>query len=140
MNHKYLFIGLEPITGDPQFSTIDLDFNNYKSNPAYSALSSSQIQDNTTFSFISAFGTQMDIVDNARAKAMYIQGKRIRISSQKKQPISLFGVFVYNDNGAMLPMDKRNARSSSVYQGHTADKAIKIKYEKDSWMICQSIS
>lgn len=140
MNHKYLFIGLEPITGDPQFSTIDLDFNNYKSNPVYSSLSSGQIQENTIFSFISAFGTQMDIVDNARAKAMYVQGKRIRISSQKKQPISLFGMFVYNDAGVLFSMDRRNAKSSSVYQGRTADKAIKIVSENSSRNINQAIA
>jgi hypothetical protein len=138
-NKKNLFIGLEPITGEPQFSTIDLSFDNYKSNPVYSPLSYTQIQDNTTFSFISAFGTQMNIIDNARAKAIYIEGNRIRISSQKKQPISLFGVFVYNDTGSLIQMNNSNAKSSSVFQGRTADKAIKIVNENSSRNINQAI-
>jgi hypothetical protein len=139
-NKKFLFIGLEPITGDPQFSTIDFSFNNYKSNPIYSNLSSSQIQDNTIFSFISAFGTQMDIIDKAHTKTTYIEGNRIKISSQQKQPISLFGIFIYNDTGNLLTMHSNNAKSSSVFQGRTADKAIKIFSENSSRNINQAIS
>ena len=144
MSHKYLYLGLEPTTGNAQFSTIDLDFDNYKSNPntniIYSSLSTTQIQDNTLFSFISTFGTQMDIIDKAKAKGMYILGNRIRISSQKKQPISLFGVFIYSDTGALYPLTASNAKSSSVYQGHTADKILKIVSENSSRNINQAIA
>jgi len=139
MNNKYLFMGLEPIQGDAQFSTIDFDFDNYKSNPIYSILSYNQLQDNTMFSFISTFGTQMDIIDNAKKKPMIVSGNRIRISSQAKQPLNLFGVFIYDDVGNLISMSANNASSSSVYQGHTAEKAIKIVSENSSRNINQAI-
>jgi len=139
MNKKYLFLGLEPTQGDAQFSTIDFDFDNYKSNPIYSILSYSQIQDNTNFSFISTFGTQMDIIDNAKKIPNVVSGNRIRISSQAKQPLNLFGVLIYDDIGNLISMSENNANSSSVYQGHSAAKAIKIVSENSSRNINQAI-
>jgi len=140
MSNKYLFLGLEPITGNPQFSTIDLDFNNYKANAIYNLLSDTQIQANSTFSFISTFGTQMDIIDKSLNTNLIVKGNRIRISSQKKQPISLFGVFVYNKAGSLFIMNSKNATSSSVYQGHTASKALRIVSENSSRNINQAIA
>jgi hypothetical protein len=58
-------MGLEPTTGNPQFSTIPLDNNSYRSEYPFNQLYDSQIKQNTTFSFISTFGTQMDIIDKA---------------------------------------------------------------------------
>jgi hypothetical protein len=140
MSNKYLFMGLEPIMGNPQFSTIDFDFNNYKAIPIYNILSDTQIQDNSTFSFISTFGTQMDIIDKSLNTNLIVKGNRIRISSQKKQPINLFGVFVYNKAGSLFIMNSKNATSSSVYQGHTASKALRIVSENSSRNINQAIA
>jgi hypothetical protein len=140
-SNRYLYLGLEPITGDAQFSTIDLDFNNYKANTVYSnELSEVQFQDNSTFSFISAYGTQMDIIDKANDTQLTVKGKRIRISSQTKQPLNLFGVFVYNKAGTLYSMNARNASSSSVYQGRTASKALRIVSENSSRNINQAIA
>lgn len=140
MNNKYLFMGLEPVKGDAQFSTIDFDFDNYKSNPAYSVLSYSQIQDNTTFSFISTFGTQMDIIDKVKPKSEYVQGNRIRISTQKKQPITISGVFIYDNTGKVINTDRTKATSSSAYQNHGGSNAIKIVSENSSRNINQAIN
>ncbi len=63
MNGRYLYMGLEPKTGDSQFSTIPLDNNAYKSEYPFNQLSDNQIKQSTMFSFISTFGTQMDIID-----------------------------------------------------------------------------
>ena len=62
-NDKYLYIGLEPSIGVSQFSTIDLDNNNYKSSLAFRDLSNDEITNGTQFTFISSFGTQMNILD-----------------------------------------------------------------------------
>jgi hypothetical protein len=139
LNSKYLFIGLEPSLGDAQFSTINLDFDNYKKNPLYSNISSSQVQDNTTFTFISTFGTQMDIIDKAKKIPSAVSGNRIRISSQAKQPLNLFGVFIYSNQGNLIPIKTQYATSSSVYQGHSADVALKIVTENSSRNINQAI-
>ena len=65
MNGRYLYMGLEPKTGNPQFSTIQLDNRAYRSEYPFSQLNDSQINQSTTFSFISTFGTQMNIIDKA---------------------------------------------------------------------------
>ena len=65
-NNKYLYIGLDPNNGNAQYSTIDLD--NYKNSQLsniYNQLTDDQINDNTTFTFISTFGTHLDVLDNA---------------------------------------------------------------------------
>lgn len=141
-NKKFLYMGLEPVLGEAQFSTIDLDFDNYKSNPIYntSTILPSQIQENTTFTFISTFGTQMDIIDKAKKLPNSISGNRIRISSQAKQPLMLFGIFVYSDAGSLISMTKDNAKASSINFGHTADKVFKIVNENSSRNINQAIN
>ncbi len=137
MNNRYLFLGLSPSRGEAQFSTIDLDFDNYKKQESlkriYSSLSQTQIDDNTTFTFISTFGTQMNIIDEEqnKLKPLFVTGNRIRISSQANQPISLFGIFVYDDTGRLISsmadtQNKKLASSSSIYQGHKASNALKI--------------
>lgn len=63
MNGRYLYMGLEPNTGNAQFSTIQLDNNAYRSEYPFNQLSDNDIKESTTFSFISTFGTQMDIID-----------------------------------------------------------------------------
>lgn len=60
-NNTYLFIGQEPKEGIPVLSTINL--NNYKYDPAYIDISASELENKTDFSFISTFGTQLDIID-----------------------------------------------------------------------------
>lgn len=64
MNARYLYMGLEPNTGNAQFSTIQLDNKAYQSEYPFSQLSDDEIRQSTTFSFISTFGTQMDIINN----------------------------------------------------------------------------
>jgi len=63
MNGRYLYIGLEPKTGNPQFSTIPLDNGVYRSEYPFNSLSDNEVRQSTTFSFISTFGAQMDIID-----------------------------------------------------------------------------
>ena len=53
--------------------------------------------------------------------------------------LNLFGVFIYNDVGSLISMSANNTNSSSVYQGHSADKAIKIVSENSSRNINQAI-
>jgi hypothetical protein len=64
MNARYLYMGLEPNTGNAQFSTIKLDNGAYRTEYPFSQLTDDEIRQNTTFSFISTFGTQMNILDN----------------------------------------------------------------------------
>ena len=62
-NNKYLYIGLDPKQGYAQFSTIDLDNNNYKNNEVFKIMSQDDISNATQFSFISSFGTQLNVID-----------------------------------------------------------------------------
>ena len=64
-NNKYIYVGLEPKQGYSQFSTIDLDNNNYINNkhPIFSQLSQDDVDNATTFSFISSFGTNLNVID-----------------------------------------------------------------------------
>jgi hypothetical protein len=52
-NTKYLYLGLEPRTGESVFSTVD----------AKTAYDNGDGNNNSTFSFISAFGTQLNLID-----------------------------------------------------------------------------
>jgi len=64
MNHKYLYVGLKPNTGQPQFSTIALDGNRYKTEQYYfNMINDDTINLNSSFTFISTYGTQLDIID-----------------------------------------------------------------------------
>ena len=64
MNGRYLYMGLEPNTGDPQFSTIPLDNGAYKTEFPFNQITESQATGGSTFTFISTFGTLMNIIDN----------------------------------------------------------------------------
>lgn len=149
-NSKYLYVGLQPITGESQFSVIDLDFANYKTNPIYSQMTDDQIAANTTFTFISTFGTQMDIIDRGGSSgAKYVVGNRVRISSAPGQPIYLFGIFIYGESGNILNLPPTSdtasgasaaASSSSVYQGHVAGNAMKIVGENRNRNINNAIN
>lgn len=65
MNGRYLYMGLEPKTGNAQFSTILLDDKAYQTEYPFNQLNENQIKQSTTFSFISTFGTQMNIIDKS---------------------------------------------------------------------------
>jgi hypothetical protein len=64
MNNKYLYIGLKPVNGEPQFSSIALDNNAYKNQGIYNYIPDNIIKMNSTFSFISTYGTHMDNIDD----------------------------------------------------------------------------
>lgn len=68
MNGRHLYIGLEPKTGNTEFSTIPLNNGAYHSEYPFNQLNDDQINQSTTFSFISTFGTQMDIIDKESSK------------------------------------------------------------------------
>jgi len=61
-NGQYLYVGLDPINGTAQFSTININ------EPTLNIPNTPNIQlldDNTTFTFISTFGTQINIIDSS---------------------------------------------------------------------------
>ena len=62
--NTYLFINQEPREGIIDFTTIDLDNNNYKNDPAFSDISQEEINNRTTFSFIPSFGTHLNVIDD----------------------------------------------------------------------------
>ena len=61
-NGKSLYLGLDPIQGTSQFSTVNIV--NYTQHPAFSNLTQSQIEDGTSFTFISTFGANLNIINN----------------------------------------------------------------------------
>ena len=63
-DNKYLIITQEPREGLVEFSNIDIDNNNYLNDPAFNDLEKDELENRTNFSFISSFGTQLDIIDN----------------------------------------------------------------------------
>jgi hypothetical protein len=62
-NNTYLFASNEKNDGIIDFSTIDLNNNYYLNDPAFAYLSQEELENRTNFSFISSFGTQLDIID-----------------------------------------------------------------------------
>ena len=63
LNKKYLYVGIDPNISISQFSTIDLDNNKYMQHPIFKQLSQADINNGTIFTFISSFGTNLDIID-----------------------------------------------------------------------------
>jgi hypothetical protein len=59
----HLYVGQEPRDGNIEFSTVDLNNNNYTRDPAFQSLAPGELENRTTFNFISTFGTQLNIVD-----------------------------------------------------------------------------
>ena len=62
-NKKYLYIGIDPLINISQFSTIDIDNNKYMKHPIFKQLSKNDINNGTLFTFISSFGTNLNIID-----------------------------------------------------------------------------
>jgi len=59
-DYTYLIITQEPSEGLVEFSSINVD--NYASDPAFGDLDATELANRTNFSFISSFGTQLDII------------------------------------------------------------------------------
>lgn len=59
----YLIITQEPREGLVEFSSINLD-NNYRNDPAFGDLDEYELNNRTDFTFISTFGTHLDIIAN----------------------------------------------------------------------------
>lgn len=63
-DNTYLIITQEPREGLVEFSSINLDNNNYLNDPAFRDLDQNELNNRTNFTFISSFGPQLDIIDN----------------------------------------------------------------------------
>jgi hypothetical protein len=62
--NTYLFISQDPKEGFAEFTTIDIDNDNYKNDPAFSDIARDELDNRTNFSFIPSFGTHLNIIDN----------------------------------------------------------------------------
>ena len=62
-NNTYLLISQESREGLVEFSSINLDNNKYLNDPAFKTMEKYELDNRTDFSFISSFGTQLDIID-----------------------------------------------------------------------------
>jgi len=63
-DNTYLIITQEPREGLVEFSSIDLDNNNYLNDPAFRDLDQYELENRTNFTFISSFGPQLDVIDH----------------------------------------------------------------------------
>ena len=143
-NNTYLYISQEPREGLSEYTTIDLDNNNYQFDPAFSNISETEVVIGTTFSFISSFGTQLDIIDKDTIKNdvnaglfKSIKGTRIRLSHPNPNgSLNIFGVFIYSPEGKVINTNKEWAYSSSIYIRwgipFPASNAIKIVEENST--------
>jgi len=61
--NTYLYAAQEPREGRIEFTTIDIDDDNYKKDPAFVNLTQVELDNRTNFSFISSFGTQLNIIE-----------------------------------------------------------------------------
>jgi len=140
--NTYLFLSQEQREGLSEYATIDLDNQNYKYDPAFVNITTDEIILGTEFSFISSFGTQLDIIEkdnkdktNSNIKInsglqKSIKGTRVRLTSPPNQWLHIFGVFIYSPNGKILNTNPAWAYSSSNYQNkYPASNAIKIVTE-----------
>lgn len=134
-NNSYLYLGQEPNEGLAEFSTIYLDNNNYIYDPAFASITQSEISNKTDFSFISSFGTQLDIVDknsinmdnDTDTNLQRIKASRVRLTTQPNQYLNIFGVFIYGPNKNILNTNPNYAYSSSNYQNsYPASHAIDV--------------
>jgi hypothetical protein len=131
------YIGQEHKEGIPDFATIDLDKDNYKYDPAYVQISINEINNKTDFSFISSFGTQLDIVDRNdddieknKAILQTIKSTRVRLTTLSNEYLNIFGVFIYGPDGNILNKDSKYAYSSSnLANAYPASNAMKIVKE-----------
>ena len=60
----YLIITQEPLEGLVEFSSINIDNNNYLNDPAFKDLDQTELNNRTNFTFIPSFGTHLDIIEN----------------------------------------------------------------------------
>ena len=135
--NTYLYIGQEPNEGIPEFAIIDLDKDNYKYDPAYIGIGKDEIMNKTDFSFISSFGTQLDIVDKNdsdikenKAVLQTVKASRVRITTQLNEYLNIFGVFIYGQDGTILNKELKYAYSSSnLTNAYPASNAMKIVKE-----------
>ena len=135
--NTYLYISQQQTEGLSEYATIDIDNQNYKYDPAFVNITEDEINIATTFSFISSFGTQLNIIDknndsvnNINSKLLKsIKGTRIRLTTQKNQPLNIFGVFIYSPEDNVINTNSSWAYSSSKYQNYPASNAIKIVKE-----------
>ena len=63
-DNTYLIVTQEPREGLVEFSSINIDNNNYLNDPAFRDIDRYELENRTNFSFISSFGPQLDIIDN----------------------------------------------------------------------------
>ena len=63
-NYTYLIATQEALEGIIEFSSIDV--NNYRNDPPFATLPEDEMHNRTNFSFIPSFGTNLDVVENAR--------------------------------------------------------------------------
>ena len=137
-NKKYLYIGVSsPQSVKTQASSIDLDNNAYRSrNDIYGSISDSKINESTTFTFISSFGTQLDIIDKSKSsndtstlKFYSIKATRVRVLSSPGKRNYLFGVFIFNSAGRVINLDNSKADAGSLESNSSASNALKIVKE-----------
>lgn len=138
--NTFLYLGQETKEGMAEFSTINLENEMYKYDPAYLAITANEIENKTDFSFISSFGTQMDIVDKNNInmkndnkkenKLQTVKATRVRITTQLNEYLNIFGVFIYGPDENVLNTNQSYAYSSSNYRNrYPASNAIKVVTE-----------
>ena len=59
----YLYVSQEPREGKVELTYIDIDNDNYKNDPAFYNLKQEELDNRTNFSFITSFGTHLNIID-----------------------------------------------------------------------------
>ena len=66
IKNTYLYIGQEPREGVLEFSSVDIQNDNYNSNPdpAFQNLAPGELYNKTHFTFISTFGPQLNVIDD----------------------------------------------------------------------------
>lgn len=62
--NTYLYLGQDPREGRVEFTTIDIDNDNYKNDPAFQNLTQLELDNRTNFSFITSFGTHLNVINN----------------------------------------------------------------------------
>ena len=62
--NTYLYASQDSREGITDFTSIDIDNNNYKKDPAFSTLSKIELDNRTNFSFIPSFGTHLNVLDD----------------------------------------------------------------------------
>lgn len=152
-NGKFLYLGLEPLTGENQFSTIDLDKTidgkkaNYKYSPVFSKVTENDIDNATTFNFISSFGPQMDIIDKSSkviekstAKLYSKKGNRLTLTTPPGGKISLFGIFMFAKDGTIINKDTSKVYMNSVSGNQYATNALKIVNQNSGRTIQQAFA